>query len=77
MAYQALCNELIDRGVTKVSVEVWHKVHAEKAPDLKSSQRRDARQALQDKGLVVIDRGVVWINRDLKDKIEPFDGDVF
>jgi len=77
VAYQALCNELIDRGVTKVSVEVWHKVHAEKAPDLKSSQRRDARQALQDKGLVVIDRGVVWINRDLKDKIEPFDGDVF
>lgn len=44
VAYQALCNELIDRGVTKISVEEWHKVHAEKAPDFKSSQRRDARQ---------------------------------
>ena len=62
--------------MTKVSVEVWHKVHAEKAPD-EVITTADARQALQDKGLVVIDRGIVWINRDLKDKIEPFDGDIF
>ena len=43
VAYQALCNELIDRGVTKISVEEWHKVHGEKAPDLKPTQRRNAR----------------------------------
>jgi len=34
--------------------------------------RRDARQQLQDKGLVVIDGSMVWINREVEANMEPY-----
>lgn len=33
---------------------------------------RDARQQLQDKGLVVIDGNMVWINREVEANREPY-----
>jgi len=71
-AYQALRNLLIDKGVNKVPVSDWHKAHADKSPDLALCDRRDARQQLQDKGLVVIDGSMVWINREVETNMEPY-----
>ena len=71
-AYQALRNLLIDKGVNKVPVSDWHKAHADKSPDLTPAKRKDARQQLQDKGLVVIDGSMVWINREVETNMEPY-----
>ena len=71
-AYQALRNLLIDKCVTKISVKEWHKAHADKSPDLAADSRKDARQPLQDKGLVVIDGNMVWINRETEANMEPY-----
>ena len=71
-AFQALRNLLIDEKVSKVPVKLWHKAHADKSPDLAPDSRKDARQPLQDKGLVVIDGGMVWINREVEEIMEPY-----
>ncbi|MDA7720187.1 AAA family ATPase [Alphaproteobacteria bacterium] len=71
-AYQALRNLLIDEKVSKVPVGLWHKAHADKSPDLAADSRKDARQPLQDKGLVVIDGSMVWINREVEANMEPY-----
>ena len=71
-AFQALRNLLINEKVSKVSVGLWHKAHADKSPDLTPSKRKDARQQLQDKGLVVIDGSMVWINREVEEIMEPY-----
>ncbi|MDA9194265.1 helicase RepA family protein [Alphaproteobacteria bacterium] len=71
-AYQAIRNLLIDKGVNKVPVSDWHKAHADKSPDLTPAKRKDARQQLQDKGLVVIDGSMVWINREVEANMEPY-----
>jgi hypothetical protein len=71
-AYQALQNLLIDKNVTKVPVSYWHKAHADKSPDLTPAKRKDARQQLQDKGLVVINDSMVWINREVESNMEPY-----
>ena len=71
-AYQALQNLLIDKDVTKVPVSYWHKAHADKSPDLTPTKRKDARQQLQDKGLVVINDSMVWINREVESNMEPY-----
>ena len=71
-AYQALRNLLIDKGVNKVPVSDWHKAHADKSPDLTPAKRKDARQQLQDKSLVVINDSMVWINPEVEANMEPF-----
>ncbi|ADE38419.1 AAA family ATPase [Candidatus Puniceispirillum marinum] len=71
-AFQALRNLLIDKKVKKVPVSDWHKAHAGKSPDLSSDKRRGARQQLQDKGLVVINDSMVWINREVEETMEPY-----
>ena len=71
-AFQALRNLLIDQGATKIPVNRWHEAHAGKSPDLTATKRKDARQALQDKELVVVNAGMVWINRTVEAKVEPF-----
>ena len=71
-AFQALRNLLIDKSVNKVPVSDWHKAHADKSPDLTPAKRKDARQQLQDKGLVVIDGSMVWINREVEANMEPY-----
>lgn len=65
IALQALRNGLIDLQATQMSVSRWHDLHKDKAPDLTAAQRRDARAGLQDKGVIVIDGGKVWVNKDV------------
>ena len=65
IALQALRNGLIDLQATQMSVNRWHDLHKDKAPDLTAAQRRDARAGLQDKGVIVIDGGKVWVNKDV------------
>jgi hypothetical protein len=71
-ADQALQNLLIDKSVNKVPVNDWHKAHAYKSPDLTPAKRKDARQQLQDKGLIVINDSMVWINREVEANMEPY-----
>ena len=73
-AFQSLRNLLIDAKTTKTTVKRWHEAHAGKSPDLTPTKRKDARQALQDKGLVVVDAEMVWINRDVEAEMVPFNG---
>jgi hypothetical protein len=71
-AYQALQNLLINRKVKKAPVRDWHEAHKDKSPDLDPAKRKDARQQLKDKGLVVITDSMVWINRDVEEQMEPY-----
>lgn len=64
-AFIALQNLMIDTGQSIVSMDAWNDAHARKSPDLNAKQRNGARQALQDKGLVVVDNLRCWINNDL------------
>jgi hypothetical protein len=68
-ALQALRNLLIDRAEQKVPVSAWHEAHGSKSPDLSATQRKDARQGLQDKGVVVVDSGKVWIHRETESRV--------
>jgi hypothetical protein len=61
LALQALENLIIDLNEKKVRVQQWHDAHKAKAPDSQAGARRDARDALQKKGYVVIDKGQVWL----------------
>jgi hypothetical protein len=69
IALQALRNGLIDARTTQMSVERWHDLHKEKAPDAGAAQRRDARAGLQEKRVIAIDGGKVWINKDLDENV--------
>jgi len=64
-AFMALQNIIIDRGEKVVRVADWNEAHKRKSPDLTPEQRNTARQALQDKGLVIVDDLKCWINKDL------------
>ena len=68
-ALQALRNLLIDQVEQKVPVSAWHEAHGSKSPDLSATQRKDARQGLQDKGVVVVDSGTVWIHRETESRV--------
>jgi hypothetical protein len=61
LALQALGNLIVDLNQKKVRVQQWHDAHKAKAPDSQAGARRDARDALQKKGYVVIDKGQVWL----------------
>ncbi len=63
---------MIDKKVKKVPVSDWHEAHIVKSPDLTPVMRKDARQQLQDKGLVVITDNMVWINRGVEEQMEPY-----
>ena len=64
-AFQALQNLLIDQGVTRVHASAWHEAHKAKEPDLDRRRREKARQKLLNAGIVVCDKNIVWINREL------------
>ena len=64
-AFQALQNLLIDKGVQRIHSSEWHEAHTAKEPDLDRRKRSAARQKLSDAGVVVCDKKIVWINRDL------------
>ena len=38
----------------------------------RKTKRKDARQQLQDKGLVVINDSMVWMNQSVEANIEPY-----
>ena len=64
-AFQSLQNTLIKLTTDALSVSQWHEAHKVKSPDLTPGQRKDARQGLQDKGVVTVHEGKVWINKGL------------
>ena len=68
-AFMALQNLIIDMGQKRVPIAAWNDAHKGKSPDLTAEQRNTARQALQDKGLVVVDNFMCWINSDLDDNV--------
>ncbi|MDA8855950.1 hypothetical protein N9I82_02375 [Alphaproteobacteria bacterium] len=69
IAFMALQNVIIDRGEKVVPVSAWHDAHTLKSPDLTKGQKGSDRQALQNKGLVVVHEGKCWINNDLSEKV--------
>ena len=68
-AFMALQNLIIDMGQKRVPIAAWNEAHKGKSPDLTPEQRNTARQALQNKGLVVVHEGKCWINNDLSEKV--------
>ena len=64
-AFQALQNLLIDQGVTRVHASAWHEAHKAKEPDLDRRRREKARQKLLNAEIVVCDKNIIWINREL------------
>ena len=65
IALQALRNGLIDLQATQMSVNRWHDLHKDKAPDLTAAQRRDARAGFQYQGVHVIYDSKVWEKKDV------------
>ena len=68
-AMQALQNKLIDVVSDTLPTSAWHEAHKVKSPDLTPQQRKDARQGLQDKGVVTVHEGKVWINKGLGENV--------
>ena len=64
-AFTALQNLIIETGQSVVTIAAWNEAHKQKSPDLTPEQRNTARQGLQDKGLVIVDKLKCWINKDL------------
>ena len=64
-AFQALQNLLIDKGVQRIHSSEWHEAHTLKEPDLDRRKRSAARQKLSDAGVVVCEKKIVWINKEL------------
>jgi len=69
IALQALRNESVRLGRERVPVNCWHDAHKAKTPDVASGKRRDARSALQNKRVIVIDGGEVWEYKELRKNV--------
>jgi hypothetical protein len=64
IALQALTNLAATKG-PKVSVASWHEEHNDKTPSATRQSRNRARDALQNKGIVVIDKGFAWVDNSV------------
>jgi hypothetical protein len=62
-ALQLLRNMIIDNKGQKVRIEHWHDAHKRDCPDLSPGNRRDARQALSDKRVILQGDGFVWLSK--------------
>lgn len=62
-ALQLLRNMIIDNGGKKVRIEAWHEAHKRDYVDLSPSARRDARNALSEKGAILLGDGYVWLSK--------------
>lgn len=62
-ALQLLRNMVIDNKGQKVRIEHWHDAHKRDCPDLSPGNRRDARQALSDKRVILQGDGFVWLSK--------------
>ena len=69
IAMQALRNLCAEMGKARVPVSLWHDAHRVKTPDATSGKRRDARAALQNKGVIVIDDNKVWEYREIDENV--------
>jgi len=69
IAMQALRNLCATMGQTRVPVSLWHEEHRVKTPDVTSGKRRDARAALQNKGVIVIDDNKVWEYKEIDENV--------
>ncbi|MDC1408650.1 hypothetical protein N8524_10070 [Candidatus Puniceispirillum sp.] len=65
----ALQNLMIDMGQKRVPIAAWNDAHKGKSSDLTPEQRNTARQALQDKVLMVVDNFICIINSGLDDNV--------
>jgi hypothetical protein len=72
IALQSLTNLAATKG-PKVSVASWHEEHNGKTPSATRQSRNRARDALQNKGIVVIDKGLAWVDYDV---LKGGDGEV-
>ena len=63
-ALRVLQNMLIDTREKQVRITAWQDEHKRQFPDLSPGNRRDARNALCDKRVIVQADGNVWISRD-------------
>ena len=68
-ALQSLKNTMVDVSSDTAAINVWHDAHKAKSPDLTPQQRKDARQGLQDKGVVTVHEGKVWINKGIEKNV--------
>ena len=54
---------VIDNGGKQVRIEAWHEAHKRDYVDLSPSARRDARNALSEKGAILLGDGYVWLSK--------------
>ena len=60
---------LIDKSARSVHKDVWHAYHNAKAPDETGGKRRDARNALQKKRVIAIERNMCWVINELEENV--------
>ena len=61
LAYEAFCQAVDQDKTDHCSVARWHELHRQNTPDETAGKRRDARAAVQAKGLVRISDNFVWL----------------
>ena len=69
IALEALRSALIDKSARSVHKDVWHAYHNAKAPDETGGKRRDARNALQKKRVIAIERNMCWVINELEENV--------
>ena len=69
IALAALRSALIDKSARSVHKDVWHAYHNAKAPDETGGKRRDARNALQKKRVIAIERNMCWVINELEENV--------
>ncbi|MGB1527463.1 MAG: AAA family ATPase [Candidatus Puniceispirillaceae bacterium] len=69
IALQCLQNLCAEIGRERVPISVWHDKHRVKTPDSTTGARRDARNQLQNKRVIIIEDGQVWKNKDLEQNV--------
>ena len=64
-----LRSALIDKRAKSVHKDVWHAYHNAEAPDETGGKRRDARNALQKKRVIVIENNMCWVINGAKENL--------
>jgi len=65
IALQSLRNTCVQMNMDRIPVSTWHDAHKMKTPDVTSGKRRDARAALQNKGVIVVEDNKVWEYKEI------------
>ncbi len=64
-----LRSALINKRAKSVHKDVWHAYHNAKAPNETGGKRRDARNALQKKGVIAIENNMCWVINGLEENL--------